>query len=383
VARLLRRARLERLWTLVAFPDAQLPWVRVAVRQGRTLSRARPPDVIVAFMMPYSVGLAGVLLKALSRRPLVLNFDDSMTCSDMQPEFETRLHAWLTRAVEDWYIRRADAAVFVSQRNLERVHDRLPPAHRSKLKLVRFGADPKLFEDRSEHRSTPRFVIRYTGGFVGWTSLYEDARTRGALPRLHRRIMRLGRVRVAELDPRTHSPVYLARAVAALIQRRPELDGKVHIEVYGNDYPQHVIDTVLDRERLAELVTVLPPVPHDEAAQLAAGADALFIALPDRADGSPGGRISAKTYEYLMTDRPIVAAVPAGENRDFLQDVPGVWLVPPAGVDEMSAILEELVEPALSGEALRFQRPAQRRALDYDNLAVAFEGVLAATMPAR
>jgi glycosyltransferase involved in cell wall biosynthesis len=334
-------------------------------------------------MMPYSVGLAGVLLKALIRRPLVLNFDDSMTCSDMQPAFETRLHARLTRALEDWYIRRADAVVFVSRRNLERVRERLSLAHRSKLRLIRFGADPELFAARSEIRPEPCFVIRYIGGFVGWTPLYEDARRVGALRRLHGRVMRLGRLRVADLDLRTHSPVYLARAVAAMTRRRPEFAGQVRIEVYGNDYPQAVVDTVLERAGVAGLVSVLPPVSHERAADLTAGADALFIALPDRADGSPGGRISAKAYEYLMTDRPIIAAVPPGENQEFLHDVPGVWLAPPAGVEEMSAILERLVEPALAGRPPRFERPAQQRAVDYDTLAVAFERVLKVAMCRR
>jgi hypothetical protein len=354
--------------------------VPTAVARGTTLARERSPDVIVAFMMPFSVGLAGVTLKALLRRPLVVNFDDSMTCSDMQPEFETRVHAWLTRALEDWYVRRADAVVFVSRRNLERVRDRLPIALRHKLHLVRFGADPYLFAARSELRPEPAFVIRYVGGLVGWTPLYEDARRPGLLRRLHRWVMRRGRLRVAELDLRTHSPVYLARAIAELTRRHPELAGKVRIEVYGNDYPQNVIETVLERAGVAGLVHVLPPVSHEQAAHLTAGADALLIALPDRVDGSPGGRISAKTYEYLMTDRPIIAAVPAGENREFLDGVPGVWQVPPAGVEEMCAALEQLVGPALEGRPRRFERPGQRRAVDYDNLAPAFEGVLELAM---
>ena len=60
-----------------------------------------------------------------------------------------------------------------------------------------------------------------------------------------------------------------------------------------------------------------------------ARADLLFFTLPRRPDGSRGGRISAKTYEYLLTDRPILAAVPRGENWDYLQGKPGVWLMEP------------------------------------------------------
>ena len=77
------------------------------------------------------------------------------------------------------------------------------------------------------------------------------------------------------------------------------------------------------------VVDVFGPVAHAQIADIIARADLLFITLPKRLDGSPGGRISAKTYEYLATDRPILAAVPRGENWDYLADKPGVWLVAP------------------------------------------------------
>ena len=49
--------------------------------------------------------------------------------------------------------------------------------------------------------------------------------------------------------------------------------------------------------------------------------------VQNRTDDTPGGRIASKTYEYLMTDRPILAAVPKGENWDYYAGKPGVWLV--------------------------------------------------------
>ena len=77
-------------------------------------------------MMPYSGGLAGIALSRLSGLPLILNLDDSPTCTDMHPHFPTRLHYRLARALEDLYVRRADAVVYVSARNLEQVQSASP-----------------------------------------------------------------------------------------------------------------------------------------------------------------------------------------------------------------------------------------------------------------
>src|SRR5204862_3600793 len=104
---------------------------------------------------------------------------------------------------------------------------------------------------------------------------------------------------------------------------------------------------VLERARAAagieRVVVVRDAVAHDEVADILGRADLLFLTLPRRVDGSRGGRISAKTYEYLMTDRPILAALPRGENWDYLAGKPGVWLAAP---DDDGAMHEAIVELA-------------------------------------
>ena len=82
----------------------------------------------------------------------------------------------------------------------------------------------------------------------------------------------------------------------------------------------------------------------------------MFLTLPKRVDGSPGGRISAKTYEYLMTDRPILAALPQGENWDYLTDKPGVWLVEPDDQQAMKQVIAELAEAKFAGRPRVFDR---------------------------
>jgi len=373
---LLRKLRLNKLLELLVWPDESIFWVLPALRAGRRLVREQRPEAIVVFMMPYSAGLAGVLLARRTGLPLILNLDDSLTCTDMHPQFPSRLHYRLAKALEDFYMRRADAVVYVSQTNLDAVAARQDERTREKMQLVRYGADPADFQQRPSRSED--FEIAYVGAMSGWWSLIGGQASKHPLKRLYAAWTQLGRYELMELDPRTSSPAYAGRAILELLDEHPDWAGRVKLMLYGNPYDKAVVARALQSAGVQDVVTVLDPVPHAEVARLICGADLLFITLPRRVDGSAGGRISAKTYEYLMTDRPILAAVPRGENWNYLQDKPGVWLVDPDDSAAMKPVIEELVTAKLAGTPRVFDRERLREELSYDTRAREFEQVIRA-----
>ncbi len=368
------RLRLAKLVELLVWPDDSIFWIAPAVRAGRRAIRRRRPEAIVVFMMPYSAGIAGLVLARLSRLPLILNLDDSPTCTDMHPVFPSRLHHRLARALEDLYVRRADAVVYVSAHNLELVAARQPPAERAKLHLVRYGAEPDAFSPRPPLADT--FELAYVGAMSGWWSLLEEDLRPSLAARAYDAWTRLGRYEITQLDPRTSSPAYAGRAIVQVLAEHPEWRGRVRLEVYGNPYPEDLVARALAATGTGEVVRVHGPVPHEQVAQLVARADLLFLTLPKRVDGSAGGRISAKTYEYLATDRPILAAVPRGENRDYLEGRAGVWLVDPDDSAGMAAVIAELAAAKLAGEPVSFDRSDLAAELSYSRRASEFAQVV-------
>ncbi len=377
----LRRLRLDKLLELVVWPDDSVFWVVPAILAGRRLIRELAPRAIVVFMMPYSAGLAGIVLSRLTGLPLVLNLDDSLTCTDMHPEFPTRVHYLLARALEDLYARRADAVVYVSATNLEEVRSRQRDDVRQKFHLVRYGAD------RAEAHPQPApgegFEIAYVGAMSGWWSVIGQGAPSGGLRGLYAAWNALGRYRRTTLDHGTSSPAIIGRAILEAIAEHPEWEGRVGLALYGNPYPDAVVARALASAGVQSVVSVAGPVPHDQVADILARADLLFITLPARADGSRGGRISAKTYEYLTTDRPILAAVPQGENWDYLAGKPGVWLVDPADGPGMREVIAELAEAKFAGRARSFDRERLRAELSYETRAREFELVIDAAIARR
>lgn len=372
----LRRMRLSKLLELFVWPDESIFWVIPAVLAGRRAIRELAPSAIVVFMMPYSSGLAGIALRRLSGLPLILNLDDSPTCTDMHPSFPTRFHFRLARALEDYYARRADAIVYVSARNLEAVRARQPKDVQPRFHLVRYGAD--LDEVATPPPAKPGFEIAYVGAMSGWWALIERGSRAGRLHRAYDAWSRLGRFERTALDQQTSSPAVIGAAIHQAVVGHPEWTGKVRLTVHGNPYPPELVAQALAAYGIDDVVAVTGPVPHDEVAAIIAAADLLFLTLPRRIDGSPGGRISAKTYEYLATDRPILAAVPHGENWDYLEDKPGVWLVEPDDRTRMGEIVAELASAKFAGAPRSFDRSQLRPQLSYAALATQFEAAVRA-----
>ncbi len=196
----------------------------------------------------------------------------------------------------------------------------------------------------------------------GWWSLLDGDGPQAFAERLYGAWMRLGRHQLVELDYRTSSPAVIGRAILAVIQRRPDWEGQAAPDDPRQPLPRGARPAGARGCRRAGCRRGPRPVTHREVTAASAAADLLFLTLPTRVDGSPGGRISAKTYEYLTTDRPILAATPAGENRDYLERRAGVWLVDPTDEQGMARVIEDLAAAKFSG-ALRAPSTARRCAM--------------------
>jgi hypothetical protein len=373
---LLRRLRLSKLLGLLVWPDDSIFWVLPAIIAGRRIVKQDAPSAIVVFMMPYSAGLIGLALARTSGLPLILNLDDSPTCTDMHPDFPSRLHYWLARALEDLYVRTADAVVYVSHTNLERVRSRQPVEVRERFHLVRFGADETEFARRGTLGD--RFEIAYVGAMSGWWTLIEQQAAPSLLRSIYNAWTRLGRYRLTQLDTRTASPAIISEALLQAIDEHPSWRGRLEMKVYDNSYPRVVVECALAAIGAEQLVSVQDAVAHDRVASILGSADLLFLTLPRRVDRSRGGRISAKTYEYLMTDRPILGALPRGENWDYLEDKPGVWLADPDDVGALRDAIVEIAGDKFAGKPRTFAREAVHEEISYTARAGEFEDAIRA-----
>jgi len=81
-------------------------------------------------------------------------------------------------------------------------------------------------------------------------------------------------------------------------------------------------------------------LPHDQSVALLRSADLLFLPMHDLPPGERARIVPGKTYEYMAARRPILAAVPEGDARDFVRASGLGHVCGPADRDGMLAILE-------------------------------------------
>jgi glycosyltransferase involved in cell wall biosynthesis len=375
--RALGGAKMDKIVEWMVWPDEAVYWNDAAIRFARDRIRKRQPKMIVNFMMPYGAGMAGERLRAETGLPLVYCFSDSHSCTDMHPSFPSYFHFRWARNLEDRYIRAADAAVYVSQFNADLVKSRQPEEQRGKFYTIRFGAEPTEFAPLPGVGPEPDGPVRviYIGSMGGWYAWYKR---RPLLSRIKRGWDELGRYRVARLDHRTHTPVFVGQAVKRVLAEHPEWGGRIFVDIYGvRVATEEQIRKVLEVTGLCEVVHVHGPRPHAEVAHQARTADLLFQCVPNRTDGSRGGRIGAKTYEYLTTDRPILAAVPRGENWDYYTEKQGVFLVAADDVEGMTRAITEVCQAKFERRSpLSFDRSHLREELSYTHRAAELAAVL-------
>src|SRR5206468_12100930 len=113
------------------------------------------------------------------------------------------------------------------------------------------------------------------------------------------------------------------------LAERPELRSTVEV---------HLAGPLSERDRLSlpeDLVRYHGYLPHAQAVALMRSADLLFLPLHDLPPGTRARIVPGKTYEYLASGRPILAAVPDGDALDLLARMPGCHICRPTDVAAM------------------------------------------------
>ena len=80
----------------------------------------------------------------------------------------------------------------------------------------------------------------------------------------------------------------------------------------------HVTKKYIADRNLADIVTIEPWLPLDEARKIMMGADALWVTLGTGEEAAT--YVPSKLFEYIAADRPILGFFPDGEAADIIKN---------------------------------------------------------------
>ncbi len=322
-------------------------WIDSAIEAARN---APDVDVILATMSPFDSSYAAAAIARERGIPWIADLRDPWALDEMI-QYPTFAHRKLAEREMGRALASAAAVILNTQEAAIQVQRRFPGL-RNTIAIPN-GYDSDDFAGDAPQRDDRAFRIVHTG------HLHTANGTQ------HRRTMLARRMvggSIGRVDILTRSHVILLEALERLVTRDPLLRGRVELHLAGN---------LTDADRGAarsDLVRLHGYLAHADSVALVRTADLLFLPMHDLAPGTRARIVPAKTYEYVASGRPILAAVPDGDARDLLEQAGTAFVCDPADVERMAEIISERIachdradaDPILRADVIR---PFERRTL--------------------
>jgi glycosyltransferase involved in cell wall biosynthesis len=298
-------------------------WKKNLVETGLRAAQTVPVSLVYAWMQPYQTAAAA---RELARRlgvPWVAELGDPWAFDEMIVYASALHRRAAARRMGD--VLGSAAAIVMSTPEAARRIAAAFPSIGDRVSALPFGYNGADFEHPVESPwPSGAFRIVHTG------TLHTDAGRGG-------RVASALRGSTAGVDIVARSHIHLIEAVSRV---RTDAGDTRSIEV-------HLAGMLSDADEAAAashpFVHRLGFVPHPQALAIMRSADLLFLPMHDLPAGRRAGLIPGKTYEYLASRKPILAAVPDGDARDLLSKFARVELCRPREADAMASIIERLV----------------------------------------
>lgn len=323
-------------------------------------------DLIYVWMQPYVSAETGAALSRELRKPWVADLGDPWALDEMMI-YPSGLHRRLAAKRMRKLLGTASAIVMSTPEAANRLLAAFPELGGMRVVVIPNGFERGDFSAGVLARTDGKFRIVHTGYLH--TALGEQHRQRRVL----RRALRGS---VHGLDILTRSHVHLVDALNRLVAADPALEHLLELHLAG-------VMTEADRA----VVTTRCPVTlhgfmsHVDSLALMRSADLLFLPMQNLPHGVRATIVPGKTYEYLASGRPILAAVPDGDARDILADAGNAILVRPDDVEGMASGIRSQLQRFRSGAPATPPDPAVVARFEYgrlaSDLAQVFDAVLA------
>lgn len=295
---------LRRIGRRCLVPDLQITWLPAALWQSLRALGDGKCDLIYTSFPPASAHLLGLLLKACTNLPWVVDFRDSWIYDPLDPALvaNPRRSAFEAR-LEGAVIRAADAVVVATAAVAAHLRCTYPEAA-PRIKVVTNGFEPTDFTRTTPPPLSDPLRIVHTGSF----SLSHPQRT----------------------------PRPLFTALESLLAADADWARRLHLELVGA--------LSLEEEREAQALVAAGVVhlagAQERSAALAYQQRAHVLLLVDHPRPWPATNVPGKLYEYMAAERPVLALAGTGMVERLMREL-NLGIFAPA--DDSAAIGAALV----------------------------------------
>ncbi len=318
------RGRVERwLWLPSLFSNW---WINSATEIG--LQVADGERLIFATMSPFESGEVARRLSSSLGIPWVADLRDPWALDEMQV-YPSLLHRRVEMMKMDRLLSTAALIIMNTPEAAAALKAAFPRLRDKRVTTITNGFDRSDFARRVEPRADGKFRIVHTGYF----------HTDGGLDLRKKRFSRWLGGAQRGVDILTRSHTVLLEAIERWCKERPEVRSNLELVFAGKTSEEDRAAVRLSS--LASMVRFPGYVSHNESIELIRTGDLLFLPMHNLPPSRRCRIVPGKTYEYMAAARPILAAVPEGDARDFLGQCGTALLCRPDDTAGMLRLLDQ------------------------------------------
>lgn len=285
---------LKKIYLFLTFwlriPDSKVGWLPSAFLKSLSIIYSERIDLIFVTSPPHSSQLLGLLLKKLTRKPLVADFRDEWIEKDFMLKYQglSRDRIKFEKYLSSKVLRNVTTVIANTEVRKQMSLEAYPFI--SLIQVIPNGYDAEdMYRAKANCRghADTKFHICHTG----------------------------------YLYPRTAFPFF--EAFRELLQEKPEFSNKIQFDLVGyleKEYQVFVLDN-----KLTANVKIWGHLRHIDSVTFLLKSQLLLYLMGDEFGK---GTIAGKLYEYLASGRPILGVVPTtGASASLIEKTKSGWVI--------------------------------------------------------
>jgi glycosyltransferase involved in cell wall biosynthesis len=306
-------------------------WTSEAIKTAVRAYAEKGADLVYVSLSPFEGALAASSLAERFGLPWVADLRDPWALDEMQISVSS-LHRRFELLRMQRRLQSASTIIMNTPEATRRLLSAFPELSRKRVVTITNGFDAEDFTCRGKPAVIQQpFTILHAG------YLHVES---GLQMRKHRSLYcAFGRT-VGGVDFLTRSHYFLLQALERWVASDPGLRSKVRLTLVGKLSEED--KAIAKASSVSDLVDFRGFQSHQETVRQMAEASVLFLPMHNLPPGRRATIVPGKTYEYMATGRPILAAVPEGDARDFVTKAGTGYVCAPDDVEGMMRILRDL-----------------------------------------
>jgi len=274
-------------YEFLCYPDHFLGWVPLTLIKGAKLIRRNKIDAIYVSCTPFSAAIIGIVLKKMTKKPLMLDFRDPFATGGLAyfktPEFRKGILFWM----EKKFLEHTDLLFVTSEETRQEYLRNYPEIH-DRIFTIYNGFDPGV-PLNLERRKFDKFSIIYTGQFYTYGPNHQ-----------------------------VYTDLFF-KALAHLKAEGTISEDNFQFQFFGDEH--EVIKGIANDHGVSDLVIARSRVSYQEVLESISKSHLMLLRIVKL-------MISTKLYEGIPLDVPFLATIPNGEVEDIIREYsPGSYII--------------------------------------------------------